>query len=74
MKEDGDTPDLLERIAADPRFHITATELHELTDPSRFVGRAPQQVDRFLEAWVEPVLARYQNDAGARVGAPEVRV
>ena len=35
---------------------------------------APQQVDRFLEAWVEPVLARYQNDAGARVGAPEVRV
>ena len=25
MKEDGDTPDLLERIAADPRFHITAS-------------------------------------------------
>jgi adenylosuccinate lyase len=74
MKEDGDAPDLLERIAADPSFHITAAELHELTEPNRFVGRAPQQVDRFLETWVEPVLARYQHDAGARVGAPEVRV
>jgi adenylosuccinate lyase len=74
MKEDGAAPDLLARIAADPSFHLTAAELHELTDPNRFVGRAPQQVDRFLETWVEPVLARYQKDAGARVGAPEVRV
>jgi len=73
MKEDGVAPDLLERIAADPSFHIGADELRELTDPSRFVGRAPQQVDRFLATWVEPVLARFQNTA-ERVGAPEVRV
>ena len=25
-------------------------------DPRSFVGRAPEQVDRFLREWVEPVL------------------
>jgi len=73
-KEDGTAPDLLERIAADPDFQLSAAELRGLTDPERFVGRAPQQVDRFLESWVEPVLARHRQSAGERLGAPEVRV
>ena len=67
-------PDLLERIAQDASFCLTPADLELLTDPMRFVGRAPEQVDRFLESWVEPVLARHQNDARDRVGAPEVRV
>ena len=74
MKEHGEAPDLLDRIATDPSFHISAAELHELTHPDRFVGRAPQQVDHFLASWVEPVLARWQKDAGEGLGAPEVRV
>jgi hypothetical protein len=40
-------------------------------DPRRFVGRAPEQVDEFLEEVVEPLLA------GAGVDVPtleEVRV
>ena len=73
-KEDGTAPDLLERIAADPGFRLSAAELRGLTDPERFVGRAPQQVDRFLESWVEPVLARHRQSAGERLGAPEVCV
>ena len=74
MKEDGTAPDLLDRIAADPSFHLSAGELAELMDPRRFVGRAPEQVDRFLESWVEPVLALHQAGGRARVAAPEVRV
>jgi len=73
MKEDGEAPDLLERIAGDPSFHLSAAELRELTDANRFVGRAPQQVDRFLASWVEPVLAHHRS-TGDRLGAPEVRV
>ena len=34
----------------------------------------PEQVDRFLESWVEPVLAKHRTEASERVGAPEVRV
>ncbi len=26
-------------------------------DPQSFIGRAPEQVDGFLEEWVEPALA-----------------
>ena len=74
VKEDGTASDLLERVAGDPAFHLTAAQLTELMDPRRFVGRAPEQVDRFLESWVEPVLARHQEAAQERLGAPEVRV
>jgi adenylosuccinate lyase len=74
VKEDGTEPDLLDRVAGDPAFRMTRAELEALMDARRFVGRAPEQVDRFLESWVEPVLARHQESARERVGAPEVRV
>jgi adenylosuccinate lyase len=41
------------------------------TDPSQFVGRAPQQVEEFLSEVVEPLLA------GSSAGVPdhaEIRV
>ena len=74
MKEDGNPPDLLERIAGDPSFGLTAAELEELMDPRRLVGRAPEQVDRFLENWVAPALSSYEDGTAALVGAPEVHV
>jgi adenylosuccinate lyase len=73
-KEDGTAPDLIDRIAGDPAFQLGAAQLGELMDPRRFVGRAPEQVDRFLESWVEPMLAQHRSGARDRVGAPEVRV
>ena len=74
MKEDRAESDLLERIAQDDSFGMTREELDDLVDPARFVGRAPEQVDRFLEEWVAPVLARYGAGAEERVGAPNVKV
>ena len=73
MKE-GRQGDLIQRIARDPAFGIDEVEILELMDPLRFVGRAPEQVDRFVEQQVRPVLARYTEDAHARVGGPEVHV
>jgi adenylosuccinate lyase len=59
MKEGAGENDLVERIAADDAFGLPRPELDEILDPARHVGRAPQQVDRFLTEVVEPALSRY---------------
>ncbi len=74
MKEEGGAPDLLERIAGDDAFGMSLGELQALVDPLRFVGRAPEQVDRFLAEWVDPVLTRYSDRSAQTLGEPDVRV
>jgi adenylosuccinate lyase len=71
--KNGEPGDLIERIAADEAFGVDEAGLRELMDPQRFVGRAPEQVDRFLRERVEPVLERNRAEI-ERLGAPEVRV
>src|SRR6185503_5819502 len=56
MKNDGTGNDMLERLANDPEFPNDMDELRNITDPSRFVGRAPQQVDDFLADVIDPLL------------------
>jgi adenylosuccinate lyase len=74
MKEEGLPADLLERIAGDPIFGMSLEELEALIDPRDFVGRAPEQVDRFLELWVDPVLQRFADLSPPPIGDPDVRV
>jgi adenylosuccinate lyase len=74
MKEEGERADLLERIEGDPAFQMPLEELQTLVDPRRFVGRAPEQVDRFLLEWVDPVLKRYSEESNQALGDPDVRV
>jgi adenylosuccinate lyase len=73
MKEEGAPADLLERIAADDAFGLDAAALESLLDPRRYVGRAPEQVARFLTDWVSPALERHQADA-QRLSEPDVHV
>lgn len=54
MKE-GEPCDLFRRLAAEPAFGLTEEELSALLQPEDYIGRCPEQVDRFL-AKVEPVL------------------
>ena len=70
----GGTNDLTRRIAADEAFGIDEEALEAFLEPSRFVGRAPEQVDAFLAEWVEPILERLGAEADELVGAPDVRV
>ncbi len=70
----GRPSDLVERIASDDAFGMSADRIHALIDGQRFVGRAPEQVDRMLEDTVRPVLDRHLAGARDRVGPPEVRV
>lgn len=56
MKGGARTNDLLERIAADPDFNLDRETITDLADPAAFAGLAPQQVDRFLEEHVQPIM------------------
>ena len=59
VKMEGADNDLLSRIAADEKFKPVHAQLDSITDPSKFVGRAPSQVDEFVAADVDPVLKKY---------------
>ncbi|KAG0345853.1 adenylosuccinase ade13 [Podila humilis] len=59
VKQQGGENDLIERIRKDPYFQPIWADLASLMDPSTFIGRAPQQVDRFLKNYVEPALKPY---------------
>ena len=56
VKEEGRDNNLLELIAADPAFNLTLDELKQSMHPSRYIGRSKEQVERFLQTVVNPVL------------------
>lgn len=60
VKMEGENNDLIDRLRADPAF--TRVNLDATLDAARYVGRAPQQVDEFLTAFIEPVRRRYASD------------
>lgn len=64
VKVEGKDNNLLELIAADPSFNLTLEELQKSMDPSKYVGRAPIQVDKFLAQAVKPVLEKNQDILG----------
>ena len=61
VKEEGGENDLLERIANDKSFGVTLEELEAILQPSKYVGRAPQQTTDFLNEVVYPAIAPYEN-------------
>ena len=64
VKEKGLDNNLLELIAADPAFGLSLEDLKACMEPSRYVGRAPQQVDEFLGEVVNPILEANKEDLG----------
>ncbi|GAB5574283.1 adenylosuccinate lyase isoform X2 [Prionailurus iriomotensis] len=61
VKQEGGDNDLIERIQADAYFSPIHSQLDRLLDPSSFTGRASQQVQRFLEEEVYPLLKPYES-------------
>lgn len=59
IKHEGLSNDLLDRLQADPAF--PDFDAKEVLDPIKYVGRAPQQVDDFLNDVVQPIRDRYPN-------------
>jgi len=56
VKDEGKANDLMERIKKDNLFVAVHDKLDSMIEPSLFVGRAPEQVDEFLEDEVNPIL------------------
>lgn len=65
VKREGADNDLLDRLAAEPLF--ADIDLAAELDPSKFVGRAPEQVDAFIAQVVEPIRAKYKDALGSDV-------
>ncbi|MBQ9503910.1 MAG: adenylosuccinate lyase [Lachnospiraceae bacterium] len=66
VKREGRENDLLELIAADPAFNVSLEELKSNLDPSKYVGRAPYQVDMFIKNEVDPVLDKNKELLGLK--------
>ena len=64
VKVDGKENNLLELIAADPAFPLSLEELEKTMEPSRYIGRAVEQVDAFLKNVVEPILVENKDLLG----------
>ncbi len=56
VKEFGLSNNLLDLIAEDPAFGMSREELTAHMEPSRYIGRCPEQVTEFLNECVRPVL------------------
>uniref|UniRef100_A0A671PPR1 Adenylosuccinate lyase n=1 Tax=Sinocyclocheilus anshuiensis TaxID=1608454 RepID=A0A671PPR1_9TELE len=67
VKQEGRDNDLLARVQADPYFTPILGQLDALLDPKTFVGRAPQQVTRFLSEEVRPVLEPYKSNMDVKI-------
>lgn len=69
VKGEGRPNDLLARLKKDPAF--AGLDVEKMADPAAYVGRASEQVDRFLVQVVDPVRARY---AAYLAEEPKLRV
>ena len=58
VKGEGKPNDLMDRIKKDDKFKAVHDKLDAMIDPSKFVGRAPQQVDEFIADEIAPVLEK----------------
>ena len=69
MREHGAEPDLLDRLAADPRLPLDREQLDEaLADRQAFIGAAADQVDAVVSA-VDDLVGRFPDDAKYTPGA-----
>jgi adenylosuccinate lyase len=65
VKDEGKPNDLLKRIASDPVFSLSESELEKIVNVDDFTGRAPQQVVEFIKEYVEPILLKMKSITAA---------
>ena len=61
VKDEGGENDLLERIKMDAYFRPIWGQLETLTDERTFIGRAAEQVERFVSGDVKLVLETWKD-------------
>ncbi|MBQ7060915.1 MAG: adenylosuccinate lyase, partial [Clostridia bacterium] len=53
--------DLLERLSKEREFGLTLPEMEKLLEPSLYIGRCPEQVERLVEK-IEPLFAQASDE------------
>jgi adenylosuccinate lyase len=56
VKIEGKKNDLIERIIEDGTFGMTEEEILSILRPENFIGRAPNQVEDFIDSYVKPII------------------
>ncbi|KKL09428.1 hypothetical protein LCGC14_2565980, partial [marine sediment metagenome] len=62
--EEEEKEDKLKEAAVICEEAFAKIDIDALLDPATFIGRAPQQVDEFLAAEVEPIRKKYADKLG----------
>lgn len=62
VKTEGMANDLVERISRDSIFGLSYDDIKLVLEPKNYIGRAPEQVEEFIEQYVKPVIDK--NRAG----------
>ena len=57
---------LLELIAADPAFNLSLEDLQRSMDPKKYIGRAKEQTERFVNTVVQPILDSHKELLGVK--------
>ncbi len=70
VKEHGKANDLIERLKKEKAF--AKVDLESTLDARKYIGRAPEQVVRFIESTVKPIRQKYKDQLG--VDAEELKV
>ena len=60
----GQSWDLLADLSAHPEFGMSKEEMEAVLDPALYIGRCPEQVERYLET-LKPVLSGVTGEAAA---------
>ena len=66
VKEQGGDNNLLELIAADPAFNLSLEDLQRSMDPKKYIGRAKEQTERFVNTVVQPILDSHKELLGVK--------
>jgi adenylosuccinate lyase len=61
VKQEGKPNDLIARLKEDDAFKDI--DLESTLDATRYIGRAPEQVDAFVSEIIEPIRQRYEADS-----------
>ena len=56
VKVEGKDNNLLELIAKDPAFNLSLEDLQKTMDPTKYVGRAKEQVEAYMKNVIKPIL------------------
>ena len=66
VKVEGKDNNLLELIAADPAFNLSLEDLQKSMDPKKYIGRAKEQTERFVNEVVRPILNSHKELLGVK--------